>query len=200
MKRYLIVAALVLLCASSAIAFPATWVNDARLYEMGENTYRLRFVVEWDVSIVSPEPPQVRSDWYPVLAGVNLTGSQDAFNFYFPSIDARTSFDGTNSEIWLGEYQVASGVELGFDFTTDAPISSMAFDYTAFYGWQLDGYLGDVSLVSNTGAIAVVGDNLSDIPHADGSFLAHVVPEPAAVALFGLGLLALGVVRRVRHR
>jgi hypothetical protein len=177
MKRLVMVLVAILLPAS---AFSFGWVNISNAYieQLDMDSYRLRLEVDYGESFARPYADG------PSLYGFSLDAMPGAYN---PTLNATVGVNDPGN--WLSD-DVRDPLVGAFGYDFDAASigeGPFTLNYTALLSWTIHGY----DLAGNQ----VLYDELES--HS-GSLDVYVVPEPATFLLTGLGLMAVGAIRRFR--
>ena len=187
---------LILILSNTAFSF-ATWVefSNPRIEHLNANLYSFRVSVNWGgESYTDPETgtvvdPVLNQLWLPNILGtpVNWTANHSgAFGYSY----AGDWYGGIETPEAMGEFGL-HGPEFGWDFIPDAPMqSSFTMNYFAFTAWL------DYDFAFHK---RIEGGSETHT----GTFDVMVIPEPATMFLFGLGLIgaaALGQRRRQNNQ
>jgi hypothetical protein len=179
-----------------------SWVNisDVSIQRLDDDSYRLRVAVDWAAEDMQWEWVPVEN--YPTPPPISTPGS---FNFFSLTLLGTTQYNATQNAVGWPDYCYnAPGLWQEEAYYNWGPNQAQPFDQTVFgYDFDLaEPALGPFALSYNATVdwsfrYDAIYHPYYQENHA-GDFAAMVIPEPATLILFGLGVAALGLGLRRR--
>ena len=181
MEHRFLLATVLLALSPLAQATPVVWDGNGNTYDI----FTYEGSLTWDQASLMAQD----------MGGHLVTITSAAENDFVSALVADQGF-GNRERYWLGGYQPFPNG----DENVWAWVTGEAWDYTNWAPGEPNNGVGGTQHWLHYWPDVGLWDDMENRAVMDGFVIEYAVPEPASLALLGMGLLGIGVSRRRRTR